>query len=43
MHTEVILICRLIKYPNHVTLYYVQPCVAVHVQWDKAYAELNLT
>ncbi len=31
------------KYPNHVTSYYVQQCVAVHIYWVKAYAELNLT
>ncbi len=33
----------LYKYPNHVTSYYVQPCIPVDVQWVKAYAELNLT
>ncbi len=26
----------ILKYPNHVTSYYVMPCVAVHVQWVKA-------
>ncbi len=32
-----------LKYPNHVTSYYVQPCVAVHVLWVKALAEFKKT
>ncbi len=32
-----------IKHPNHVTTCYVQQYVPFHVQWHKAYAELNLT
>ncbi len=31
------------KHPNHMTTNYVQSCVPFHVQWVKAYAELNLT
>ncbi len=33
----------IIKHPIHMTTYYVQPCVPFHVQWVKAYPELNLT
>ncbi len=30
-------------YTNHMTTYYMQPCVSFHVQGIKAYDELNLT
>ncbi len=34
---------NIIKHPNHVTTYYIQPSVPFHVEWVKVYAELNLT